>query len=121
MRFRHHASQAAKHPGGTVGDYTTRAAGGKRFRPQFEAFRGRPYNANGAPQGPVSQSWQGICQPCNWRLSNSTSSAIDRSEILSSSILRTACMTVVWSRLPKRLPICGKLSVVSCLARYIAT
>jgi hypothetical protein len=40
---------------------------------------------------------------------------------ISSSILRTPCMIVVWSRPPKRRPISGRLRGVSCLARYIAT
>ena len=37
------------------------------------------------------------------------------------SILRTACSTVVWSRPPKRRPISGSERSVKTLARYIAT
>ena len=110
-RFRHPVSQARKDHCGTVGDYSTAGLGGKRIRSKFEALKPRKPPQKRGLTGPVSPrlgpgSWR---QPCNWRLSNSTSSAIERSEILSSSILRTACMTVVWSRLPKRLPICGRL------------
>src|SRR5690606_18275085 len=37
-----------------------------------------------------------------------------------SSILLTACMTVVWSRPPNLRPISGSEREVSCLARYMA-
>ena len=46
-----------------------------------------------------------------------TSGSLDRS----ASTLRTALMTVVWSRLPKARPSSGKLHLRRCLQRYIAT
>src|SRR3546814_9280769 len=55
------------------------------------------------------------------RRSSSTSSAKLASVAFSSSTLRTACMTVVWSRPPNLRPISGSERDVSCLERYIAT
>ena len=51
---------------------------------------------------------------------SSISSDSNESSILSSSILLTACITVVWSLPPKVLPISGKDFEVSCLDKYIA-
>ena len=51
---------------------------------------------------------------------SSISSDNNESSILSSSILLTACITVVWSLPPKVLPISGKDFEVSCLDKYIA-
>lgn len=53
------------------------------------------------------------------RLNASTFSAREASSKISSSTLRTACITVVWSRSNLR-PISGSEREVSCLARYIA-
>lgn len=61
------------------------------------------------------------CQASRERRSISTSSAIWPSIVFSSSMRRTPCITVVWSRPPKRRPISGRLRLVSCLHRYIAT
>src|SRR5215469_7871829 len=55
------------------------------------------------------------------RRSSSISSAKVVSAAFNSSILRTACITVVWSRPPNLRPISGSERGVSCLHRYIAT
>jgi hypothetical protein len=52
---------------------------------------------------------------------SSTSSRKDGSPCMSCSILRIACSTVVWSRLPKRRPISGRERWVRILARYMPT
>ena len=55
------------------------------------------------------------------RRSISRSSAIWPSCTFSSSTRLTPCITVVWSRPPKRRPISGSDRLVSCLHKYIAT
>ena len=77
------------------------------------------------PRGGVSSGKfgdrRGRPQPSSMRRKSSTSSANPASRSRSSSTLRTACMTVVWSRPPNLRPISGNERVVSCLARYMAT
>ena len=89
---------------------------GETGRRVWHCDTGRPFAAaardRGRPPGRYASSA---------RRSISTSSAIWPSVAFSSSIRRTPCMMVVWSRPPKRRPISGSDRLVSCLHRYIAT
>lgn len=72
--------------------------------------------------GPLEgQRPSNLPQVSSIRRNSSTSSAKALSACISSEMRDTACITVVWSRLPKRRPISGSERDVSCFARYIAT
>src|SRR5206468_6336505 len=60
-------------------------------------------------------------QPSSWRVSRRMSASSSASAARSFSIWRTAWITVVWSRPPKRRPMSGSDFGVSCFDRYIAT
>ena len=130
-------------PRDTVKHYSTGSRLGKPFRAHWQARRASPQGpwigSKFRPQTPRSPpigigGLLGVCrflwlgaggrkpaQLSSIRRNRSTSSAKLLSVVLSSSILRTACITVVWSRPPNLRPISGNEREVNCLARYIAT
>ena len=60
-------------------------------------------------------------QPSSCRVNNRMSASSSASLARSFSICRTAWITVVWSRPPKRRPMSGSDLGVSCFDSYIAT
>ncbi len=93
-----------------------------RFRPRS----GRPKQGqkplfSGFPRRLLPGSEETPAQLSSIRRSSSISSAMTRSLARNSSILRTACITVVWSRPPNLRPISGSERGVNCLHKYIAT
>ena len=78
---------------------------------------------------PIRTNFSNTCAtPCQGQVSYAPnnrcrllwSSRIFESVLTSSSTFRQACITVVWSRPPKRSPIWGRLRLVNSLAKDIA-
>ena len=91
---------------------------------QFIACAGRICDIFRGSSGQIVEFWAKItlisAYTSSIRRSSSTSSLKPLSVALSSSTLRTACITVVWSRPPNFRPISGKDRAVNCFAKYIA-
>ena len=102
-------------PGASAGAATARARSARRDAGPYHQWLERA-----AKKAPGAAAGRRLSRGAAGAASRCPRSAPRRSA-RNSSILRIACITVVWSRPPNLRPISGSERGVSCFARYIAT